>query len=53
MHLDLDMGKYAVYVWGSYGASAVALVTLTLLSLRAQVRARKVLEALQKAAETL
>ena len=49
----LDMGKYAVYVWGAYGATALVLVSLTLVSLRAQAERRKKLEALQAAvAET-
>ena len=45
----LDMGKYAVYVWGAYGATALVLVSLTLVSLRAQAERRKKLEALQAA----
>lgn len=49
--LDLDMGRYALYVWGAYGVSAVALAGLVVLSLRAHARRRKVLDALQKAAE--
>ena len=49
----LDMGKYAVYVWGAYGATAVTLVSLIGLSLRVQAERRKKLEALQAAvAET-
>lgn len=51
MHLDLDMGRYVLFVWGSYGLSALALAALTVLSLRARARARKVLEALQQATE--
>jgi heme exporter protein CcmD len=50
--MDLDMGKYVVFVWGCYGATAVALATLIVVSLRAQARRRKVLEALQTAVET-
>ena len=45
----LDMGKYAVYVWGAYGATALTLVSLVVLSLRAQAGRRKTLEALQAA----
>lgn len=53
MHLDLDMGKYAVFVWGSYGATFIALGSLIALSLRAHAERRKKLEALQAAlAET-
>lgn len=51
MTLDLDMGKYAVFVWGSYGVTFVALVALILVSLRAQAAQRRKLEALQQAAE--
>jgi len=46
------MGKYAFYVWGAYGATLLGLGTLIVVSLRAQDRRRKVLEALQAAAET-
>ncbi len=49
MHLDLDMGKYAIYVWGAYGVSAAALTGLAVLSLRARARRRRVLEALRDA----
>ncbi len=49
MHLDLDMGKYGLFVWGAYGASAVAIIVLVLVSLRAQATRRKHLEALQAA----
>ena len=45
------MGKYVVFVWGCYGATAVALVTLIVVSLHAQAKRRKVLEALQAAVE--
>jgi heme exporter protein CcmD len=49
----LDMGKYAVYVWGAYGATALVLVSLIVVSVRTQVNRRKKLEALQAAiAET-
>lgn len=50
MHLDLDMGKYAVFVWGAYGSSAVAVGALIFMSLRAHAVRRKQLEALQAAA---
>ena len=46
------MGKYAIYVWGAYGATLVALGALISISLRVQAQRRKVLEALQAAAET-
>ena len=45
----LDMGKYAVYVWGAYGATALTLLALIGLSLSAQAERRKKLEALQAA----
>ncbi len=49
--LDLDMGKYAFYVWSAYGLSAVALAGLVVWSLRTHARRKKVLAALQEAAE--
>ncbi len=49
----LDMGKYAVYVWGAYGATALVIGALAVVSLRAQAERRRKLEALQAAvAET-
>lgn len=51
MHLDLDMGKYGLFVWGAYGASVLAIAALTLLSLRAHADKKKRLEALQAAVE--
>lgn len=36
--LDLDMGKYAAYVWPAWGISAVVLVAL---AARALVAARR------------
>ncbi|BEV09826.1 heme exporter protein CcmD [Asticcacaulis sp. DW145] len=46
--MDLNMGKYAFFVWGSYGVTALALLSLTVLSVRAhRERARK-LRALQE-----
>lgn len=50
--MDLDMGKYAFYVWGAYGATLLGLGALIVISLRVQAQRRKVLEALQAAAET-
>ncbi|ESQ84722.1 hypothetical protein AEAC466_06615 [Asticcacaulis sp. AC466] len=49
--MDLDMGKYVVFVWGCYGATAIGLGGLILASLRTHMRRRKVLEALQAAAD--
>ncbi len=51
MHLDLDMGKYAVFVWGAYGVSAIAIGALILASLRAHAVRKKQLDALQAAIE--
>lgn len=45
----LDMGKYAVYVWSAYGATALTLISLVVVSLRAQAGRRKKLEALRSA----
>lgn len=45
----LDMGKYAVYVWSAYGATALTLISLVVVSLRAQAGRRKTLGALQAA----
>lgn len=47
--MDFDMGKYALYVWGSYGATALAIGALILLSLRAHAKWKKQLETLQAA----
>lgn len=53
MHLDLDMGKYVVFVWGAYGATALGLIGLVVLTLRAHIKRKKQLAALQAAvAET-
>lgn len=49
MHLDLDMGKYVFFVWGSYGATALGLIGLVVLSLRAHTERKKQLKALQAA----
>ncbi|MFT4076644.1 MAG: heme exporter protein CcmD [Asticcacaulis sp.] len=49
--MDVDMGKYGLYVWGAYGATVVALIGLIVMSLRAQAKRRKVLEALQAAVD--
>lgn len=49
MHLDLDMGKYVFFVWGSYGATALGLIGLVVLTLRAHAERKKQLAALQAA----
>ncbi len=49
--MDLNMGKYALFVWGSYGVSFVAIVGLVALSLRTHLRHKTVLAALQAAAD--
>ncbi len=43
------MGKYAVYVWSAYGATALTLGALVVLSLRVQGERRRKLEALRAA----
>ena len=49
MQLDLDMGKYVFFVWGAYGATALGLIGLVVLSLRAHAERKKQLAALQAA----
>jgi heme exporter protein CcmD len=44
--MDFDMGKYVVFVWGSYGISAVALIALAVISLKAHSRLKRELQAL-------
>ena len=41
MHLHLDAGKDAVFVWGAYALSALALAALTIESLLAARRWRQ------------
>jgi heme exporter protein CcmD len=52
MHFDLDMGKYVFFVWGSYGATALGLIGLVVLTLRAHSERKKQLAALRAAMET-
>ena len=49
MNFDFDMGKYAFYVWGAYGAAFLGLAGLTVLTVRGHIARRKELEALQAA----
>ena len=49
--LDLDTGKYALFVWPAYGVSLVAFIGMIWASLRHSRRWRKRAEEL-KAAET-
>jgi heme exporter protein D len=49
MHLDFDMGKYGFFVWGAYGASALAIGGLIVASVRARLVRLKRLTALQEA----
>lgn len=44
--MDFDMGKYVVFVWGSYGVSALALIALAAISLRAHSRHKRELQTL-------
>lgn len=50
MHLDLNMGKYAVFVWTSYGATLFGLGALAFISVRVHARRKAILKALQDAA---
>lgn len=50
--LDLDMGKYGLYVWGSYGATAVAFIALSVASLAAHRAQKRRLKALQAEARS-
>ena len=43
-----ELGKYAAYVLGSYGAGAAIMLAVLVLSLRANARVRRELEALEK-----
>jgi heme exporter protein D len=43
----LSMGQYATYIWVSYGITALALILLALLSLRANAAARREVERLR------
>lgn len=49
--MDLDMGKYGLFVWGAYGLSLLGLGALVVISLMVHARRKKVLEALQTAAD--
>lgn len=51
MTLDLDMGKYAPFVWGAYGVSFVVISLLIIVSLGSHAVRRRRLEALQAAME--
>ncbi|MFT4793373.1 MAG: heme exporter protein D [Paracoccaceae bacterium] len=43
-----ELGKYAAYVLGSYGVGVFILAAVLIMSLRANARARRELEALEK-----
>jgi len=43
----LDMGGYAVFVWPAYGIAAVIMIVLAVMSWRALVSERAVLEKLE------
>ena len=43
------MGKYGLFVWGSYGLSFIAIASLVIVSLRSHAQRKKVLDALQQA----
>ena len=44
----LEMGGHAVSVWGAYGAAAVILVGLLVVSLRSSSRRHRQLEKLER-----
>lgn len=46
--LDLDMGKYAAYVWPSFGVSALVLAALAVRVLIAARRWKAELKALEE-----
>ena len=50
--MNFDMGTYAVYIWPAYGASAVALIGVTVWTLTAWRRAKARLAALEARQET-
>lgn len=47
MLFDFDMGKYAFFVWGAYGATALGLVGLVVATLRTYTETKKRLSLLQ------
>ena len=49
MNLDFDAGKYAFYVWGSFGVTAAAIAWMIGDSLWRAAKWRKKAEALQAA----
>jgi heme exporter protein D len=44
----LAMGGYAAYVWPAYGASALGLAAAVLLTLRAHIRAKRLLASAER-----
>jgi heme exporter protein CcmD len=50
--MNFDMGSYSVYIWPAYGVSALALVGVTLWTLRAWGRAKARLAALEARSTT-
>ena len=45
----IDLGKNAVFIWGSYGVTAVIFVAMALTSFKARNQARKDVERLRPA----
>ena len=45
----LDMGGYAVFVWSSYGVTALVMVGLTITSLRGLRERQRLLQRLEAA----
>jgi heme exporter protein CcmD len=47
--MDFDMGKYGLFVWGSYGLSFLGLAGLVALSVKAHADKARALAALNEA----
>lgn len=46
--LDLDMGRYGLYVWGAWGATALGLAVIALRAVAASRRWKRELDRLEK-----
>jgi heme exporter protein CcmD len=47
--IDLDMGKYGFYVWGSYALTAISLIGIVALSVMTHQKMKRQLKALNAA----
>ena len=45
--MDLDMGKWAGFIWTCYGVSVLGIAAMVVMSLRAHVRAKTRVKALE------